>query len=1568
MRWLFYFLVSSFFFLSASVVFATEDTTVAKKQLQQKYLLSYSLGEKRAFQDLEANNALFAIPTDSLPTNPIAELRKPTQEALKYARQARKTLQTIKDNKLYTALFNPTEQVKLPIGIHKKIGNQEYTIGIDSVVITPQGSYLVAYLMIENPSDSSKLYLVGKQIRISKKGGLLNARLELAMDYGMSVAGGKGMVIFRANTTYATFDCSGFQNMSVDASVVFSKDWLVVERPNGSIDTSQRVIGDFRVTMNDWSDLLASINFRQPFQLRELPGYGFSVREASFDFSDLASPAGMRMPQGYLGESGSEGLALWRGFYLREAELRLPPNFKNRVDSSNRKTINIQDLIIDHNGVSVKVKALNLYTLDQGDMGKWKYSLDSLGFELTKNQLISAGFKGRVVLPISKQTETLVFNAIIRPRDSNYEFTVKNTSALSFPVLKAAQVNLSPSSYLEVKSVGGKFLPRACLTGSMTIGGSMTNASADGSEPPAASVPKNKKMDFGGIEFSELEIMSQAPYLRAKAFGFVGSGNNSMSGFPVTISNLGLKTYSDGTALEFDLRVNLMKSSDGGFSAGAGLSVVGEMKDEGNVLSFRYKRVDVKKIMLDIHQGNFSLKGELVFFKEDAIYGNGFQGLLDMKIPKPSIEVKATALFGTTLDEMRYWYADASVLFKNGLPLVAPLKLTGFSGAAYYQMKQVGKVASATSASQIGVTQTGLKYEPDSKTGLGIRAGIKFATQAEQAFNGDATLELAFNKGGGLQRVFFNGNGYFATDIKVTGLDQFKATTAKIAEKATELDKYTGKANIGGALYDPNKLTSVNKEIYGPPTAQGKDGQISASIHIDYNVEARTLDGVFEVYVNAAGGMMKGIGEAGLAGRAILHFSPSKWYIHAGSPTNRMGLEMASLARTTSYLMIGDDLPGSPAPPAEVSSILGGMDLDYMRDLNALGNGSGFAFGADLRVDTGNMKFLMFYARFLAGAGFDIMVKNYGTNMRCEGSNEPIGINGWYANGQVYAYLQGEIGMDVNVKFYKGKFKILEIAAAAILQAKLPNPTWMRGAVGGRFSILGGLVKGSCKFEMTLGKECKIIGTPASPLQGMEIIADVTPKTAETGVDVFANPQAVFNLEVEKVFDIQDLDGVNRSFRVKLEKMELKQEGGAVVVGALEWNEDKTVVVLNSTEVLPSEKKMMAEVVVSFEERVNGTWKVVLENGVKLIEKKSVSFTTGKAPDYIPESNVAYSYPAYNQLHYYPSETPEGYIQLIKGQAYLFEASTEWERRGKLSAIGASATTTPSYFDVGYDASKKEVFFERPEGMKLNQIYHLELVNVPLQERGAIDENVSTTSKIDTVAGTETRQKSASGVVKQLEEKSFFTLHFKSSRYSKFTEKMSALSPLSAGWVWPIATGIHELGITYQGQEFFDKVELASTQAGRVSPLIVAEADPNALWMSQWIRPLNYEGYPQEGVSISNWREPLALGVPPLKDIYLKVDGSARELTPSDISVGSVAPAVGYSSISYMLALSTYKDYFELRSKAATHPNSQNNAWMQYILSNNWVSIQPGAYPLKLRYRLPGKGRVTSEWMTTIQR
>ena len=114
--------------------------------------------------------------------------------------------------------------------------------------------------------------------------------------------------------------------------------------------------------------------------------------------------------------------------------------------------------------------------------------------------------------------------------------------------------------------------------------------------------------------------------------------------------------------------------------------------------------------------------------------------------------------------------------------------------------------------------------------------------------------------------------------------------------------------------------------------------------------------------------------------------------------------------------MMGTKIPASPPPPAKVSEILGGIDLDYMPNENALGEGKGIGFGAGLQFNTGHKTFGPFYADFDAGAGFDVMLKNYGV-VNCKGQSEPLGVNGWYANGQVWAYIEGAIGIEVKMRF-----------------------------------------------------------------------------------------------------------------------------------------------------------------------------------------------------------------------------------------------------------------------------------------------------------------------------------------------------------------------------------------------------------------------------------------------------------------------------------------------------------------------------------------------------------------------
>src|SRR5690606_9796254 len=375
-------------------------------------------------------------------------------------------------------------------------------------------------------------------------------------------------------------------------------------------------------------------------------------------------------------------------------------------------------------------------------------------------------------------------------------------------------------------------------------------------------------------------------------------------------------------------------------------------------------------------------------------------------------------------------------------------------------------------------------------------------------------FEIAFFKGGGVRYIAFGGNGTLITPGLDTKVEKLASNAEKMASVVGDSDAPEG--NMQGG--DTHSLDA----IFGP--ASEIKAALAARVFIEYDFENTTLHGNFEVFINVAGGVIRGIGKNNRAGWAVLHFAPHEWYIYVGTPDDRIGISVgvgSIRAEATSYFMVGTKILGRPPPPPEVSRILGGMDLDYMKDLNAIGTGAGFAFGAALSISTGDLTFLMFYARLDAGAGFDIMIKDYG-DTRCEGKNERIGINGWYANGQAYAYFEGRIGIRIKVFGFSKKIPILSIGAAAVLQAKLPNPFWMRGVVGGYFSVLGGAVRGECKFQVTIGNECKIIRDANAVLDDIKIIADLTPANKETHVNVFTSPQALFSLPVEKTFEIYD--------------------------------------------------------------------------------------------------------------------------------------------------------------------------------------------------------------------------------------------------------------------------------------------------------------------------------------------------------------------------------------------------------------------------------------------------------------
>src|SRR5690606_33107415 len=178
----------------------------------------------------------------------------------------------------------------------------------------------------------------------------------------------------------------------------------------------------------------------------------------------------------------------------------------------------------------------------------------------------------------------------------------------------------------------------------------------------------------------------------------------------------------------------------------------------------------------------------------------------------------------------------------------------------------------------------------------------------------------------------------------------------------------------------------------------------------------------------------------------------------------------------------------------------------------------GIAFGAGSNFEA-DMKFLIFYADIQFAKGFDILLKKYASSS-C-GPN--IGINGWYAKGQAYFYLNFDVGVEIDIWVWEGKASIIATTAAATIQAALPNPVWLKGQFAFSGEVLGGLFKFNTSFRFELGEKCDFGGS--SPFDEMPIISDITPDKNETGVSVYIVPETAFNFPKGNFSYDEEVDG-----------------------------------------------------------------------------------------------------------------------------------------------------------------------------------------------------------------------------------------------------------------------------------------------------------------------------------------------------------------------------------------------------------------------------------------------------------
>jgi hypothetical protein len=1148
------------------------------------------------------------------------------------------------------------QPVTLPIGFDRTIDGFRAAFGIIGMVFTPRNAHFNAVISVPLPwleglfGERQSLGLGVRNVCFSPNGLGRSLDIYLANDLGYRHRGsGEGdswAIRLKAppegssnQGTYVRISCAGFEYVNIDAEVEFPRSWMVP-----SPDDGRNVALRFTTQVRSNGGFLASCSIT-PFSPVGASGFVFTCNQVAVDFSDRANPEGIVFPTGFSGETSER----WQGFYLRNLSMQFPEAIRG-FGSTGPPRVDVRNMLIDRSGLTLDLLATNIFQYPRANFGDWGASIDTFHLRIVNNEARGFRMSGQIKLPISDTP--LDYSAHMGDRSggemgSAFVFTISPRGTLNIP-LWVATMQLDRTSSIQLRDTliedRRRFIAEANLSGTISLGGT-----------------EHIPMRMGGIGFQNMRIQTHArPYISVGSWSFAspphsilgppepepvpdGGGSNSRSagGFPVTIRNVSIvsgdRSGSPGVGVRFELDVNL-QGGERGISGRTSISVWGALSTEsGRPPSFGFSGIELDEIGVRANLGGaVEIEGLVQFYNNDRTYGNGFRGAVRANFVR-MLTVDATVQFGSkdSTTPYRYWYVDARAIPYRPFP-IGSAAIYGFGGGAWYNMRRASDPSGVTPTSAEGTTTTassgnpgttnsGARYEPYYSSGgetFGFYALVTLGTHPEpKAFNCDVRLEVSF-VGGGINEIRLEGNGWMMAG-------------------------FTERSNA------PVTMRAVISYTTSPaPTFNGNFDIVAAYPRSSPIISAR--------------------------GHMVIHFSPSRWFVKIGDPdpNQRVEVNVANLAIIRAYFAAGTDLP-APQLPREVSELLSSRPIQRPVEVQ---RGNGIVLGASFERSAPNLQCLFFYASFRFLVGFDLALLN-DSGAQC-GSTRPIGLNGWYATGQLYARVDGSVGLEADLGFIRGKFEILDIHLAAMLQGGLPNPTWLAGAVGGQYSILNGLIRGNCNFQFTIGERC--IPPRESAIASVEMISDIVPDDGSTDVSIFAEPTAFFNIAPEQPFTLEEMldNGETRpvTFRIMVGSFTLQKRTSSGVfvdvqvsrptvrrdlsapAATITPNEPLESVTVYKATVMAYAQRYYPGIRFPNGQYIPARWEDVhyqtgRQQGQRVEQKVSTQFTTQPRPDTVVPDWVYIAYPRPMQRFFLQDECRDGSITLLTNPEYLFPSS-----------------------------------------------------------------------------------------------------------------------------------------------------------------------------------------------------------------------------------------------------------------------------------------------------------------------
>ena len=560
---------------------------------------------------------------------------------------------------------------------------------------------------------------------------------------------------------------------------------------------------------------------------------------------------------------------------------------------------------------------------------------------------------------------------------------------------------------------------------------------------------------------------------------------------------------------------------DGVFDASAGITISAGVDIEN--LDLSYKGWNLDELSIGANFGVVKLNGRFDIRTEGEDQGLG--GALEVTMPGDLFKVTVDGgcfehdegVENPKPSEKYTWgYFYGELNSKAGVGM-DPVKITGIKFGLFFNCSRGG-----SKDGKVDLSDTKKAAVP--KYGItGIIAGLNISAISEETLSGKFDMTVIYQKGeegksGYLSTFMLNGN--------VEGAGGLVNTKASIVYQCDDVDKYfqlnvtfeTGGTKLDKLTEGLDKLTKKMQELNNQ--FDGFEKNLKASLpglngNTDNKTESGNKPAVKDADTEKPKGAVKAM-ESSITFDFRITFRADKkdlpkpkWHVYIGEPDYKKRCKITFIdfdakivtvkVGANAYICLGNELPNNgqlPPLPTEISEFLnggskGGVESASAGDADRARQGSvkdimgtvdgGVMLGAQvygfIKFDLG-----LIFADMGVQAGFDLSLRHlkggWCTNLN-HGRGAKPGHNGWYAEGQMYAYLYAVLKLRIRLGFYNTDWKMLDAGIGGMFKCGLPNPNYAVGKARIKLKMFGGLVKIDRKFSFECGEVCQMFyGNP----------------------------------------------------------------------------------------------------------------------------------------------------------------------------------------------------------------------------------------------------------------------------------------------------------------------------------------------------------------------------------------------------------------------------------------------------------------------------------------------------------